>query len=57
MRADHRQIPDAAMNQWLHNRSTSAAMAELEAARVPAERRPPSGSCRLTPYGFFSGSI
>jgi crotonobetainyl-CoA:carnitine CoA-transferase CaiB-like acyl-CoA transferase len=35
-RADHRDTITAAMNAWLANRTTTAAIAELEAARVPA---------------------
>jgi crotonobetainyl-CoA:carnitine CoA-transferase CaiB-like acyl-CoA transferase len=36
LRADRCEILDQAMNAWLRNRGTAAALAELEAARVPA---------------------
>lgn len=35
-RADHREIISAAMNEWLKDRPTGEALADLEAARVPA---------------------
>lgn len=35
-RANHRDVITEAMNVWLANRSTAQAIAELEAARVPA---------------------
>ena len=35
-RADHRDIVTAAMNQWLAGRTSAEAIAELQAARVPA---------------------
>jgi len=35
-RADHREIIAQVMNAWLATRTTTAAIAELEAARVPA---------------------
>jgi len=35
-RADHRHLIAQAMNTWLAQRTTTAALAELEAARVPA---------------------
>jgi crotonobetainyl-CoA:carnitine CoA-transferase CaiB-like acyl-CoA transferase len=35
-RADHQEIMTAAMNVWLASRTTVQAIAELEAARVPA---------------------
>ena len=36
LRADHREMIAEAMNTWLASRTTAEAMAELEAARVPA---------------------
>jgi len=35
-RADHREIITEATNHWLKHRSTAQALADLEAARVPA---------------------
>jgi crotonobetainyl-CoA:carnitine CoA-transferase CaiB-like acyl-CoA transferase len=36
LRADHREIVTAAMNQWLAGKTAAQAIAALEAARVPA---------------------
>ncbi len=36
LRADHREIVTQAMNAWLEGRTTAEAVAELQAARVPA---------------------
>ena len=39
LRADHRQIITEVMNTWLASRTTTDAIAELEAARVPGRAR------------------